>query len=58
MKANRAILTVVVVLVLVIAGWWLFRRGSAAHSIDLLGAVRIGEEAAGAGPFTRRPTRT
>ena len=32
MKRNRAVLTAVVVLVVAIAGWWLFRRGSGASA--------------------------
>ena len=36
MKGNRAVLTAVVVLVLVIAGWWLFKRGTRGPSIDLI----------------------
>ena len=36
MKGNRAVLTAVVVLILVIAGWWLFKRSSRGPSIDLI----------------------
>ena len=35
MKMNRAVLTAVVVLIVAVAGWWMFRRGSA-ERIDLL----------------------
>jgi hypothetical protein len=35
MKMNRAVLTAAVVLVLVAAGWWMFRRGSG-ERVDLL----------------------
>jgi hypothetical protein len=35
MKGNRAVLTAVVILVVALAGWWLFRRGSS-ERIDLL----------------------
>jgi len=35
MKMHRAVLTAAVVLVLVAAGWWMFRRGSA-ERVDLL----------------------
>jgi hypothetical protein len=35
MKMNRAVLTAIVILVLAVAGWWMFRRGSA-ERIDLL----------------------
>jgi hypothetical protein len=36
MKGNRAVLTAIVVLILVIAGWWLFKRSSRGPSIDLI----------------------
>ena len=36
MKGNRAVLTAVVLLVLIIAGWWLFKRSSRGPSIDLI----------------------
>ena len=36
MKGNRAVITAVVVLVLVAAGWWLFGRRGAGQSIDLI----------------------
>lgn len=35
MKGNRTVLTIVVILVVAIAGWWLFRRGNREY-IDLL----------------------
>src|SRR5450756_599316 len=35
MKMNRVVLTAAVILVLVAAGWWMFRRGSA-ERVDLL----------------------
>ena len=35
MKSSRAVLTAVVVLVVIAAGWFVFRRGSA-ERIDLL----------------------
>jgi len=35
MKTNRAVLTAVVILVVAVTGWWMFRRGSA-ERIDLL----------------------
>ena len=37
MKGNRAVLTAIVVVVLLIAGWWLFKRGSRGPAVDLLG---------------------
>ncbi len=36
MKANRAVLTAIVVLVLIGAGWWFFGRGGSSSSVDLL----------------------
>ena len=35
MKGNRAVLTAIVILVIAIAGWWLFRRGGG-ERVDLL----------------------
>jgi hypothetical protein len=35
MKGNRAVLTAVVILVVALAGWWLFRRGNS-ERIDLI----------------------
>ena len=36
MKGNRAVLTAIVVVVLLIAGWWLFKRSSRGPAIDLI----------------------
>lgn len=36
MKGNRAVVTAVVVLVLIAAGWWLFGRGGRGEAIDLI----------------------
>jgi hypothetical protein len=36
MKGNRAVLTAVVVLAVIVAGWWLFGRGGGNRRIDLL----------------------
>jgi hypothetical protein len=36
MKGNRAVLTAVLVLVLIIVGWWLFKRSNRGPSIDLI----------------------
>lgn len=36
MKANRAVVTAIVVLVLVAAGWWLFGRGGRGEAVDLI----------------------
>jgi hypothetical protein len=41
MKGNRAVLTAVVVLVVIIIGWWLFGRGGSAGRVDLV--ERFGE---------------
>ena len=35
MKLNRAVLTALVLVVVIAAGWWLFHRGSSAR-VDLL----------------------
>ena len=36
MKGNRAVLVAVVAVVLIAGGWWLFRRGSGAPTVDLV----------------------
>jgi hypothetical protein len=36
MKVNRAVLTAIVVIVLIAAGWWLFGRRGDSSSVDLL----------------------
>jgi hypothetical protein len=36
MKGNRAVLTAIVVLVLLVAGWWLFKRSNRGPSVDLI----------------------
>jgi hypothetical protein len=46
MKGNRAVLTGVVILVVLIAGWWLFRRGGS-QSIDLITLYDQSEKTAG-----------
>jgi hypothetical protein len=38
MKGNRAVLTAVVLLVLIVAGWWLFKRSNRGPSVDLIAA--------------------
>jgi hypothetical protein len=38
MKRNRAVLTAVVVLILIVAGWWLFHRSGGQH-VDLITQV-------------------
>jgi len=51
MKGNRAILTAVVVLVLVIAGWWLFKRRSGGEPIDLIAVFAEAEKRPANGTF-------
>jgi hypothetical protein len=46
MKGNRAVLTAVVIVVVAIAGWWLFRRGGA-ERVDLV-ALYDGAQKSGA----------
>jgi hypothetical protein len=36
MKGNRAVLTAIVVLLVVLVGWWLFRSGGRAEAVDLV----------------------
>ena len=36
MKGNRAVLVAVVAVVLIAGGWWLFRKGSGAPTVDLI----------------------
>ena len=43
MKGNRAVLTAIVILVIAVAGWWLFRRGGGERDRSA-GAVRQREE--------------
>jgi hypothetical protein len=51
MKGNRAAIAAVVVLVLVIAGWWLFKRNTGGESIDLLTTFPTAEKRPPSGPF-------
>jgi hypothetical protein len=46
MKSNRAVLTAVVLLVVIAAGWWLFHRGSSAR-VDLLSQFQQAKKAGG-----------
>lgn len=52
MKGNRAVLTAVVVLVLVIAGWWLFKRGTRGPSIDLIATFATAQKKPASGTFS------
>ena len=51
MKGNRAIVTAVVVVVVLLLGWYLFGARAARGAIDLAGAVRSGHEEAGSASF-------
>ena len=51
MKGNRAALTAVVVLVLVIAGWWLFKRSGGGEPVDLIAAFATAEKRPATGTF-------
>jgi hypothetical protein len=44
MKGNRAALAAVLAIVLLVAGWWLFKRGSAGEAIDLLASFPSAEK--------------
>jgi hypothetical protein len=46
MKSNRAVLTALVLVIVLVAGWWLFHRGSAAK-VDLLAAFDQATKAGG-----------
>jgi len=51
MKGNRAVLTAVVLLVLIIAGWWLFKRSSRGPSIDLIATFPTAQKKPAGGTF-------
>jgi hypothetical protein len=51
MKGNRAALTAVVVLVLIIAGWWLFKRNTGGEPIDLIAVLPNAEKRPPNGTF-------
>jgi len=44
MKGNRAVIAAVVVIVLAVAGWWLFKRTSGGRPIDLVAALETAEK--------------
>jgi hypothetical protein len=44
MKGNRAAIAGVVVLILVIAGWWLFKRNTSGEPVDLLATFPSAEK--------------
>jgi hypothetical protein len=49
MKSNRAVLTALVLVIVIAAGWWLFHRGSSAK-VDLL--AQFDQAKKGGGEFT------
>jgi hypothetical protein len=51
MKGNRAVLTAVVLLVLIVAGWWLFKRSHRGPSIDLIATFASAEKKPAGGTF-------
>ena len=51
MKGNRAVLTAIVVLVLVIAARWLFKRGNRGPSIDLIATFDSAQKKPASGTF-------
>ncbi|MEN3339320.1 MAG: hypothetical protein V7647_2996 [Acidobacteriota bacterium] len=51
MKPNRTVLTAVVIVLLVITGWWLFRRGGRAQSTDLVAIFASAEKRPNAEAF-------
>jgi hypothetical protein len=46
MKGNRAVLTAVVIIVVALAGWWLFRRGGA-ERVDLVERFNTAQKSGG-----------
>ena len=52
MKGNRAVLTAIVVVVLIIAGWWLFKRSNRGPAIDLISSFNAATKRPDAGVFT------
>jgi hypothetical protein len=51
MKGNRAALTIVLILVLVVAGWWLFKRTGRGAAVDLLSTFPAAEKKPAEGTF-------
>ena len=51
MKGNRAVLTAIVVVVLIIAGWWLFKRSNRGAAIDLISTFEAATKKPDAGVF-------
>jgi hypothetical protein len=44
MSRNRAVLTASVLVIVIVAGWWLFRRGGASGPIDLIARFDTAEK--------------
>jgi hypothetical protein len=51
MKGNRAALTAVVVLVLIVAGWLLFKRSGGGEPVDLIATLEAAEKRPSTGIF-------
>lgn len=51
MKGNRPAIAAVLAIVLLVAGWWLFRRGSAGEPVDLLSQYAEAEKRPSAETF-------
>ena len=51
MKGNRAVLTAIVLLILIIAGWWLFKRSNRGPSIDLIASFNTAQKKPAEGTF-------
>src|SRR6266540_4172894 len=51
MKGNRAVLTAVVILVLLVAGWWLFKRSNRGPAVDLLATYEQAQKSPASGVF-------
>src|SRR5262245_43367640 len=52
MKGNRAVLAAVVLVVLAIVGWWIFKRTSGGQPIDLIAAFQTAEKRPSADLFS------
>lgn len=51
MKGNRAALTIVLIVVLLVAGWWLFKRKTGAATVDLISTFATAEKKPPTGTF-------
>jgi hypothetical protein len=51
MQGNRAAIAAVLVIVLVVTGWWLFRRSTAGEGIDLIETFEAAEKRPDGGTF-------